>query len=110
MPWRRPWSRGKVAGAALDVFSVEPPAGDDPIVSRDNVIATPHIGGDTSEISAHQGDIVIEQLGKLLLGDAPEHIMNPEVLEDFDWTGPRRRSPQSELERLAGKPKPTISS
>jgi len=101
---------GQVAGAALDVFSVEPPASDNPIVSRDNVIATPHIGGDTSETSAHQGSIVIEQLGKLVLGETPDHIMNPEVLEDFDWTGPRREPPQSELERLAGKPKPTISS
>jgi phosphoglycerate dehydrogenase-like enzyme len=101
---------GQVAGAALDVFSLEPPASDNPIISRDNVIATPHIGGDTSETSAHQGSIVIEQLGKLVLGETPDHIMNPEVLEGFDWTGPRREPPQSELERLAGRPKPTISS
>lgn len=100
---------GHLSGAALDVFPVEPPASDDRIVSRDNVIATPHIGGNTFEIAAHQGAIVADQLNKLISGKMPEHVLNPEVIEGFSWTAPRPEPPESELERLAQKEKPTIT-
>jgi autoinducer 2 (AI-2) kinase len=101
---------GVLAGAALDVFSAEPPAPDDPIVSRRNVIATPHIGGNTYEVAAHQGAMVADQLGKLFRGGTPEYILNPEVLESFSWSGPRREPQADELERLSRRERPRMTS
>ena len=58
---------GRLAGAAVDVFPVEPKGNKDPFVSplvgMDNVILTPHIGGSTLEA---QDNIGIEVASKLI--------------------------------------------
>ena len=52
---------GKVAGAALDVFDVEPPA-DWKLIKLDNVIGSPHIGAATKEAQSRVGAEVAEKL------------------------------------------------
>ena len=59
---------GKLLGAAIDVFPVEPKSNKDeflsPLRGMDNVILTPHIGGSTMEAQANIGLEVAEKLVK----------------------------------------------
>jgi D-3-phosphoglycerate dehydrogenase len=58
----------KIAGAAIDVFPVEPKSNDEEFISAlrgfDNVILTPHIGGSTKEAQANIGLEVATKLAK----------------------------------------------
>ena len=100
---------GQLAGAALDTFSVEPPGHDHPLVQHGGVIHTPHVGGNTNEIAIHQGRLIAEALEQLVRGETPSNLRNPEVMEHFSWTGPRRVPSRAELDALAAKPGPAAT-
>ena len=66
---------GHVAGAAFDVFSVEP-ATDNPLFNLPNVVCTPHLGAATSEAQENVALQVAEQMSNYLLTGAVENALN----------------------------------
>jgi D-3-phosphoglycerate dehydrogenase len=71
---------GRLAGAGLDHFDGEVLPTDHPLVGMANVVLTPHIGGATYDTEANHSRILAEDIARLLAGDRPHHIANPEVL------------------------------
>jgi len=72
----------QIAGAALDTFEVEPVSPQNPLLSLDNVWATPHFLGATWESFAQVATAAQDVALKLLQGEHPGyHVVNPEVFE-----------------------------
>lgn len=79
---------GQVAQAALDVFNVEPPPADSPLVNRQDVVCTPHLGASTTEaqegVAVEIADAVIGALKGELAATAVNAPMVPaEVLAEL---------------------------
>jgi D-3-phosphoglycerate dehydrogenase len=66
---------GHVAGAALDVFEVEP-ATENPLFGHPNVVATPHLGASTTEAQENVALQVAEQMSDYLLTGAVQNALN----------------------------------
>jgi D-3-phosphoglycerate dehydrogenase / 2-oxoglutarate reductase len=79
---------GKVAAAALDVFTREPYDG--PLLAFDNVIVTPHLAASTEEAQDRAGVIVAEQVVAALEGGLVTNAVNIPTLraEDLEVLGP----------------------
>ncbi len=75
---------GHVAGAALDVFAMEPLEADNPLRDCDNVIFTPHLGGSTIEAQEKVAvDVALQVLD--VLGDRPaRYAVNAPILPPRD--------------------------
>lgn len=65
-----------IAGAGLDVFDLEPPGKDHPLLRLPNVIATPHMGAYTIESLERVGMITAHNIIKTMRSQIPDHIMN----------------------------------
>ena len=71
--------RGDLAGAGLDVFEVEPPELDNPLLRMPNVIATPHALPRTEESMARCAEMTQESVLALVDGKMPQYTVNKNV-------------------------------
>lgn len=76
---------GSIAGAGLDVLVEEPPREDDPILSMDNVILSPHALCWTDQCMAGNGAADVAAVQAVMGGRAPAHVVNGNVLESSEF-------------------------
>jgi D-3-phosphoglycerate dehydrogenase / 2-oxoglutarate reductase len=75
---------GHLSGAGLDVWDVEPPPLDNPLLTLDNVVATFHTAGVTHEARYNVAAWGAEQIVQVLRGERPPRLVNPEVWPVFE--------------------------
>lgn len=83
----RALEEGWIAGAGLDVFEVEPPDADDPILRAPNTVLTPHNSSMTADAAARVNAAVCENILAALGGQTPPSVVNPDVLGEAADTG-----------------------
>jgi D-3-phosphoglycerate dehydrogenase len=74
-------SEKKIAGAAIDVYSKEPPSADFPLFRLDDMVVSPHIAAYTLETICRMDIMNAEDMVKFFKGEKPQYIANAEVLE-----------------------------
>jgi len=74
--------RGAIAGAALDVFEVEPADPENPLFQMDNVIVTPHIASATSRMMPETRRRLGQEIALVLQGRWPRSAVNPQALQN----------------------------
>lgn len=67
---------GKVAGAAVDVFTKEPAPADNPLLGDTRIIVTPHLGASTAEAQERVAVDVAEQIIDILQGRPASYAVN----------------------------------
>jgi D-3-phosphoglycerate dehydrogenase / 2-oxoglutarate reductase len=72
---------GRIAGAAVDVYSPEPPPPDDPLLRAPNVIATPHMAAWNARLRKEMATMAFRNLWTMLSGGLPRDLVNPDVLD-----------------------------
>ncbi len=73
-------SERRIAGAAIDVFQHEPVDADNPLLTLDNVIVTPHSICWTDEFFRNNAESAFRSVAAVAGGKAPAFVVNREVL------------------------------
>ena len=73
---------GHLAGAAQDVFEQEPAPPDHPLLELDNLVLSPHVAGQSTESMVRMSVGAAENILRVLRGEQPSYLVNPEVLGD----------------------------
>ena len=72
-------ARGHLGAAGIDVFEDEPTGVDNPILNLDNVVVSSHVAGVTREANRQMGVQVAGEMLRVLRGERPDVLVNPEV-------------------------------
>lgn len=91
---------GHLAGAALDVLAKEPPGKEHPLVSRDDVIVTPHLGASSAEAQRNVAVQVAQQTADFFLEGVALNAINLPALSPSER---RTLGPWASLATAAGK-------
>lgn len=67
---------GRLKGAALDVFESEPPPKDHPLLAREDVILTPHLGASSEEAQRNVALEIAQQVSEFLLEGVARNAVN----------------------------------
>ena len=70
---------GHLAGAGLDVWDVEPPAAEHPLLALDQVLATAHTAGVTRQARVAMATMAAQQIIGLARAEKPPRLVNPAV-------------------------------
>ncbi len=91
---------GKIAGAALDVFSPEPPPADHPLLRSPKVILTPHLGASSEQSQIKVAVMIARQIADYLIYGTIKNAVNlpSSALKDLD-----RLSPYLDLVQRMGR-------
>ena len=69
----------RIAGVAMDVFETQPVAPNSPLLTLDNVVLTPHIGGATAETIERHSTMMTDDILRFLDGEQPRNLVNAEA-------------------------------
>lgn len=70
---------GWIEGAGIDVFEKEPTDIDNELLKLENVVVTPHIASASLEARRKMSELSATAIVKILKGEKPENLVNPEV-------------------------------
>ncbi|MBM3773717.1 MAG: C-terminal binding protein [Acidobacteria bacterium] len=70
----------RIAGAGLDVFEREPPARDNPLFARDDVILTPHCAAHTARATEKVRREAVDSVLCALRGEPPVNVVNQDLM------------------------------
>lgn len=76
---------GHLGGAAVDVYSSEPPT-NSPLLGHPKIITTPHLGASTNEAQAQTGTDVAEGVLTALAGGTPRYAVNAPFVAPEAWS------------------------
>ncbi len=71
---------GTIAGAAVDVYAIEPPTMDNPLLRAPNTVLTPHLGASTAEAQVAVAEEASQQVLEVLDGRPARYAVNAPLL------------------------------